>query len=780
MKISKIEIASFGGLKNTTIDFSDNFNLVFGENENGKTTLMTFIKCMFYGTGKRKNSLKESAREKYTPWDGSKMGGRIYFSHNDTNYCLEREFRTSDSTDRVTLTNKDTGFTVSEDKKPGEKLFMMSEGAFIRSVFIDNNVSFESDSAAEADFNSRLSNIDLADTSDVSQKTVEKRIGDARNAVLSKSGRAGTLVKDRENLQVVKDHLSKAFEQEKQMSEISASLDEINKNISDIEKEIEKEKQIVKNENAVKSAKQVAEYLELKAKMAELEKELKTEDGKALPVTFSKIVSSGLANYKQLKAKEDDLEKEVLSLDTEIKDLSSYSPLTAKEGLSALENEEKALSEKIASLSASVSDKEAELALKKETLEKKGKGGGKIAMFISGGCLIALFLLLTFVFSVSYAISLPSAAFGVILVILGFSFGRKDNLSDEINRLQGEINTLSSEIANLNTKIVTIDLKKTKYLSADEARTAVIDAKKKDLEKKEEKLNEIKQKCQLAKTEVITYFSKWKTVESVADIERENAGLSAIYEKRNEISALLTHYTKELGNLTEQEATEILKKAETNGEDDTDFEAHKERLESLTERLSSLNSDKARYETMLDSSFTDYISSESIIRIIGQVEEIIKSKEEYVAALDIASEVLNESAIGIRKSYGSKLQENAKDIFTKLTGGKYKTLNVDSSMHLDTEETDNFGTRTVDYLSRGASDQAYLSLRLAISKLLSNDEPLPVMLDDALSQFDDRRSKLAVDFLSDYSKDNQIILFTCHGSVLKDSKNAGANIIEIK
>ena len=43
MKINSLYIHAFGGLKNLTLDFSDNFNVIYGDNEMGKTTVMTFI-----------------------------------------------------------------------------------------------------------------------------------------------------------------------------------------------------------------------------------------------------------------------------------------------------------------------------------------------------------------------------------------------------------------------------------------------------------------------------------------------------------------------------------------------------------------------------------------------------------------------------------------------------------------------------------------------------------------------------------------------------------------
>ena len=104
MKINKIYISPFGGLKDFTLEFTDGLNVIYGNNEDGKSTVSAFIKAMFFGTGRNTKSLADSARLKYTPWDGSVMAGRIYFEHEGKRYCLEKEFRKSDSTDRLLRT----------------------------------------------------------------------------------------------------------------------------------------------------------------------------------------------------------------------------------------------------------------------------------------------------------------------------------------------------------------------------------------------------------------------------------------------------------------------------------------------------------------------------------------------------------------------------------------------------------------------------------------------------------------------------------------------------
>lgn len=44
-----------------------------------------------------------------------------------------------------------------------------------------------------------------------------------------------------------------------------------------------------------------------------------------------------------------------------------------------------------------------------------------------------------------------------------------------------------------------------------------------------------------------------------------------------------------------------------------------------------------------------------------------------------------------------------------------------------------------------------------------DDDPVPLVLDDALANFDDSRMGLALDYLTQLGRERQILLFTCHG-----------------
>ena len=103
MIIKSIHILGFGKFTDFSLDFSDGANVVYGHNEDGKTTIMAFIKMMFYGSTVKTSESYKNPRKRYKPLNSANFGGNVIFSHNGITYRLEREFKGSNSTDKVTL-----------------------------------------------------------------------------------------------------------------------------------------------------------------------------------------------------------------------------------------------------------------------------------------------------------------------------------------------------------------------------------------------------------------------------------------------------------------------------------------------------------------------------------------------------------------------------------------------------------------------------------------------------------------------------------------------------
>ena len=94
MQIKNIKINNYGKIKDKDISFSDNINVIYGENEAGKSTLMHFIINSLYGISKNKKGKEYSDFEKYKPWSGEDFSGKIsYELDNNKKYEIFRDFK---------------------------------------------------------------------------------------------------------------------------------------------------------------------------------------------------------------------------------------------------------------------------------------------------------------------------------------------------------------------------------------------------------------------------------------------------------------------------------------------------------------------------------------------------------------------------------------------------------------------------------------------------------------------------------------------------------------
>ena len=93
MKINFLKINGFGKIKNKEINLNKKINLIYGENEAGKTTLLKFIPSMLYGISKNKNGKEISDYDKYKPWDESEFSGKIIYTlDNEEKFEIFRDF----------------------------------------------------------------------------------------------------------------------------------------------------------------------------------------------------------------------------------------------------------------------------------------------------------------------------------------------------------------------------------------------------------------------------------------------------------------------------------------------------------------------------------------------------------------------------------------------------------------------------------------------------------------------------------------------------------------
>lgn len=143
MKIDNIKINGFGKIQNKEIEFEDGINIVYGENETGKSTILKFLSSMVYGASKNKNGKTISDFDKYKPWNSGEFSGKIKYTLDDgTEYDVFRDFKKKNPVIYNEF-GKDISREFKIDKTKGIAFFEeqtgVDEQTFVKTVAIEQN-----------------------------------------------------------------------------------------------------------------------------------------------------------------------------------------------------------------------------------------------------------------------------------------------------------------------------------------------------------------------------------------------------------------------------------------------------------------------------------------------------------------------------------------------------------------------------------------------------------------------------------------------------------------
>ena len=207
-----------------------------------------------------------------------------------------------------------------------------------------------------------------------------------------------------------------------------------------------------------------------------------------------------------------------------------------------------------------------------------------------------------------------------------------------------------------------------------------------------------------------------------------------------------------------------------------DREAAAEDLEAVRADLSALRSSLDRIAGRLHAAGDPLALQAAAERL---TDEIAGLEGEY-AAIELAMSTLAHANTQLQGRFSPALGQRAAEIFDGLTGGAYGGVILDKALRVSAEPAGTGVPRDVGYLSAGAADQLYLAVRLAVCDLvLPEENAVPIILDDALSNFDDQRCAAALDFLRKEAETRQILLFTCHGREASHFRNDPAVSIQV-
>lgn len=282
MEILNLKVNNFGKLSNKEIELKKGINIIYGENESGKSTLLKFIMGMFYGLSKNKNKKFISDYEKYMPWNGGEFSGKItYKLDNNQKYEVFREFKKKNP--NIFNENlEDISKEFNIDKNLGNRFFY-DQTKVDEELFLSTIVSLQEevklDEKEQNILVQKMSNLASTGEDNISfqkiMNNLNKRQMEEIGTARSQDRPINTVMKRMEEIENEKEYLSnftnKQYEIEEENQELDVQI-----------KEQENKLELLKN------LKQVQEKKELQKEKLKINENVKREYNKKIQKLYEK------------------------------------------------------------------------------------------------------------------------------------------------------------------------------------------------------------------------------------------------------------------------------------------------------------------------------------------------------------------------------------------------------------------------------------------------------------------------------------------------------------
>ena len=201
------------------------------------------------------------------------------------------------------------------------------------------------------------------------------------------------------------------------------------------------------------------------------------------------------------------------------------------------------------------------------------------------------------------------------------------------------------------------------------------------------------------------------------------------------------------------------------------IEEEKHRLnqesQEINQRINGLSEQRGSAQTQLDL----LIGEEESSKLRTERHRLVEAMRGYArawAVRTVAENLLKEAQAKFERERQPGVLRDAQKFFSNITGGRYQTVFSPLGQPEIRVTDSNGNVKRPNQLSRGTREQLFLSLRFGlIRELGQHSEPQPVILDDALVNFDPHRGKKAAEAFLDLAETNQVLVFTCHPQIVE-------------
>ena len=183
------------------------------------------------------------------------------------------------------------------------------------------------------------------------------------------------------------------------------------------------------------------------------------------------------------------------------------------------------------------------------------------------------------------------------------------------------------------------------------------------------------------------------------------------------------------------------------------------RLTEARAKCSRISAQMAEHSGRLAAMGDPLVLGSEISRMEAEYAEI---SAEY-DAIALAIDTMRKADEDIQSRFSPALGKLAAEYMQLVTDGKYDGVMLDRDFSATVHEAGGNVPRNAEYLSAGTLDLMYLAVRLAVCSLaLPESANCPLIIDDALVNFDADRRRQAMALLEKIVQERQVILFACN------------------
>lgn len=183
------------------------------------------------------------------------------------------------------------------------------------------------------------------------------------------------------------------------------------------------------------------------------------------------------------------------------------------------------------------------------------------------------------------------------------------------------------------------------------------------------------------------------------------------------------------------------------------------RLTEARAKCSRISAQMAEHSGRLAAMGDPLVLGSEISRMEAEYAEI---SAEY-DAIALAIDTMRKADEDIQSRFSPALGKLAAEYMQFVTDGKYDGVMLDRDFSATVHEAGGNVPRNAEYLSAGTLDLMYLAVRLAVCSLaLPESANCPLIIDDALVNFDADRRRQAMALLEKIARERQVILFACN------------------